>query len=107
MPSSAGAAARRAFSYLGPYRRMLLLGALCLVGTNILSLLQPWVMKHAVDAIAGWVPARGGLGLKLTAQAAGTLLRDALWILALAAVGGVLRFYMRFLDDQRIPQLRA
>ena len=97
MGGPAGNSFRRAFGYLRPYRGRLLIGGLTLVGANFLGLLQPWVMKNAVDTIAHWTPARGSLELTRSPEASRALFVDALWILALSAVGGVCRFLMRFL----------
>ncbi|HVP39261.1 MAG TPA: ABC transporter ATP-binding protein [Candidatus Saccharimonadales bacterium] len=96
MPISASSAARRAFAYLRPYRGRMLVGALALAGANLLGLLQPWVLRHAVDTVARWIPG-GGLRLAPGSRAAAALLRDAGWILALAAAGGACRFAMRYL----------
>jgi ATP-binding cassette, subfamily B, multidrug efflux pump len=88
--------ARRAFSYLLPYRRTLFVGILALTGANLLSLLQPWVLRHAVDTIARVAPA-GGLRLAADPRALPGLLRDAGWILGLSVAAGACRYAMRYL----------
>jgi ATP-binding cassette subfamily B protein len=75
----------------------MLVGGVALVGANGLGLLQPWVMKHAVDTTAQWSSARGTLQFAHSSQASHALLVDALWILGLSLAGGICRFLMRFL----------
>ena len=38
--------------YLRLYRRPFLLGLLCLIATNALTLLIPWLLKEAIDALS-------------------------------------------------------
>ncbi|MBI5837452.1 MAG: ABC transporter ATP-binding protein [Candidatus Eisenbacteria bacterium] len=96
MAGSPASPARRAFAYLVPYRGRLLAGAVALTGANLLSLLQPWVLRHAVDSVARWTPGAGPK-LHLSAGAGAALLADAGWILGLAVAGGLCRFAMRYL----------
>jgi ATP-binding cassette, subfamily B, multidrug efflux pump len=68
-------------SYFRHYAGAYLLGFLCLAGSNLLATLGPRFVENGVDAlIAGSRP-----GVRAA----------VLWIVALAAVGGVLRFGMR------------
>ena len=98
MPAGARPGTRRAFGYLRPYRGALLFGILALVAANGLQLLQPWVLKHAIDSIARLTPsAGGGLHLSLSPGARRVLTRDALYLVALAVVAGQFRFLMRYL----------
>lgn len=74
--------ARRLLPYLLAYRRPLALGLASVVATTALSLVSPWVLKHAID--------------DLTAEVTrDKLLRYAVLLLGLAVLGGVFRFLMR------------
>ncbi len=55
---------------------------MCLVLTNAIGLAAPWVLKKVID----------GLGVSVTG---GKLARYALWIVAIALVGGIFRYLMR------------
>ena len=73
---------RRLLAYVDRYRRTFLLGLLCVVLTNALQLGNPWIIKFAVDDLNAGVTRQ-----KLGIYAAG--------VLALAALGGVFRFWTR------------
>ena len=73
---------RRLFRYFLPYRHAFLVGLVCVVGTAALGLAGPWVLKLAIDDLTQGVDAA-----KVRFYAA--------LIVALATVGGVLRFLMR------------
>jgi ATP-binding cassette subfamily B protein len=75
---------RRLGAYVLRHRRALVLGLLCLLATTALSVVSPWVLRHAVDDLA----------LAVT--------RQKLWlyagaILGLVSVEGVFRYGMRML----------
>ncbi len=86
----------RTLGYLSPYRTRLAWGALGLVVANVCGLLQPWVLRHAVDTIAHWAPGQG-IVASHSPLAHAALLRDALWIVGLAVLGGLARYVMRYL----------
>jgi len=72
-----------------PQAAGLVIGCLCLVATNGLALAIPWLLKDAIDAlrnagVAGRLPAVYGM-----------VIRDAIWIAALAAMQAVIRTYSR------------
>ncbi len=73
---------RRLLRYLARYRTPFLLGFVCVVITNAISLTGPWVLKYAIDDLAAGATAQK---VRLYAGA----------LLALAVVGGVFRFLMR------------
>jgi ATP-binding cassette subfamily B protein len=75
-------AIRTVRSYLDRYRRGLVVGALCLVMTDLLLLANPWILKLAIDGL------EGGIGHERLYQLAGLFV-------AVAAVSGVFRFFMR------------
>ncbi|MEP7028553.1 MAG: ABC transporter ATP-binding protein [Candidatus Eisenbacteria bacterium] len=54
----------------------------CLVLTNVVGLAAPWVLKLVID----------GLKVSVTPEKLG---RYALWIVAIAVVGGIFRYFMR------------
>lgn len=72
----------RLLPFLKPYRNSLLIGALVTVMNNAVGILGPWLLKESIDALQS-----------------GATLRDlawySAWIITVAAVAGVLRFYMR------------
>ena len=46
--------ARRAIvSYLARYKKALLIGSICLVITNLLLLVNPWILKVTIDGLEG------------------------------------------------------
>jgi len=61
------------------------LGCLCLVGTNAFSLAIPWLLKQAIDALRGFAPA----------VAQRIVVRDAIAIIAFAALQAVIRTWSR------------
>ncbi len=74
--------ARRLLKYVLRYRGGFLLGLACVFVSTAVGLMAPWVLKIAVDDLAGAVT-----GTKL--------LRYAGLLLGIAVVGGVFRFLMR------------
>ena len=77
-----GFAFRRLLPYVMRYRGRFLLGLICVVLTTAITLLSPWVLKHAIDDLTREVT-RGKLAFY-----AGLML-------AIAVAGGVFRFLMR------------
>ena len=75
-------AVRRLLPYLLRYRGRFAVGLGCVLVTTSVSLVSPWVLKHAVDDLYGGV----------TRQ---KLVYYALLLLAIAAVGALFRFLMR------------
>ncbi|RPH95436.1 ABC transporter ATP-binding protein [candidate division KSB1 bacterium] len=75
-------ALKRLLPYLRPYRTSILIGALVAVLNNAVGAAGPWLLKLAVDGL------QSGVTLGLLAW-------YALLFVAIAAVAGVLRFYMR------------
>jgi len=75
-------AARRLLAYLLRYRRDFAVGFICVVGTAAVGLASPWVLKLAIDDLTQGVDAAK---IRLYAGA----------VVALAAAGGALRFFMR------------
>ena len=73
---------RRLWPYLARYRRSFTLGFLCIVAATGIQQLSPWVLKLAVDDLAGGVTRS-------------KLANYALLLLGLAVAGGVFRFLMR------------
>ena len=59
-----------------------MLGIVCLVLTNVVGLAAPWVLKQVID----------GLTVSVTPEKLGLY---ALWIVGIAIVGGIFRYYMR------------
>jgi ATP-binding cassette subfamily B protein len=76
------AALRTVFSYLARYRGRLILGASSLVAADLLVLANPWILKTVIDALSRGVTKR-------------ELLAYAGLLVAITAVGGVFRFFMR------------
>jgi ATP-binding cassette subfamily B protein len=68
--------------YLRPYRTQLIIGGICLVAADMLVLANPWIMKTAIDALQ-----RGITKTELVSYAG--------LLVALTAIGGVFRFFMR------------
>jgi ATP-binding cassette subfamily B multidrug efflux pump len=69
--------------YFRPYKRGLIIGLVCVLLTNAFQVVGPWLIKLAIDGLAD--PDMTGariLGLALT-------------IVAVAAIGGAFRFWMR------------
>lgn len=75
-------AIRRLLPYLLRYRGSFALGLACVVVTTGVSLVSPWVLKHAVDDLYGGVTR-------------GKLVFYALLLLGIAALGATFRFLMR------------
>jgi ATP-binding cassette subfamily B protein len=75
-------ALRAVFRYLGRYRGRLVGGACCLVAADLLILVNPWILKTAIDALSRGVARR-------------QLLAYAGLLVAATLVGGVFRFLMR------------
>ena len=73
---------RRLLPYLQRSRRAFALGLGCVVVTSTVTLLSPWILKHAVDDLSA------GVTRDKLAWYAGLLL-------AVAAVAGYFRFLMR------------
>ena len=81
-------AASALIPYLVRYRRRFALGSVFLVLSTAITLLSPWVLKHAVDNLAdrlGPAPAAAGPSMAWFAAA----------LVGLALVGGGCRFLMR------------
>ena len=77
-----GSPARRLLSYVLRYRRRFLLGLGCVLVTQAIQLLAPWILKFAIDDLSAGVT-RGKLAWYAAA------------LLGVACVGGVFRFLMR------------
>ncbi len=75
-------ALRSVASYLGRYRKRLVVGGLCLVVTDMLLLVNPWLLKLAIDALK-------------TGVTRSKLLSYALLFVIIAFVSGIFRFLMR------------
>jgi ATP-binding cassette, subfamily B, multidrug efflux pump len=73
---------RRLFAYVRRYRRAFVLGLLCTVVTQTVTLASPKVLQYAVD----------GLATRVTRAA---LLEYAALLLVIGLIGGVFRFLMR------------
>ena len=73
---------RRLLAYAGRYRAAFTTGLLCIVATTAISLAGPWVLKYAIDDLT-----TGVTSAKLRFYAAA--------VLALAALGGIFRFFQR------------
>lgn len=78
------AAIRRLVPYVSRYRRPIAAGLGCAIASNLFTLLTPTVLQYAVDDLTASVT-RGTLGFYAGA------------LLAIAAIGGVFRYAMRFL----------
>jgi ATP-binding cassette subfamily B protein len=74
---------RRLLAYVGRYRGAFILGFLCIVATTAITLAGPWVLRYAIDDLT-----RSGITAAKLQFYGGA-------ILALAAVGGVFRFFQR------------
>jgi ATP-binding cassette, subfamily B, multidrug efflux pump len=72
----------RLIPFLRPYRGAILLGAFVTVLNNAVGILGPWLMKLVVDALQAGAPRS-------------LLAKYAALFVAVAAVAGVLRYYMR------------
>ena len=73
---------KRIRKYLSRYRRYLILGALAVVGANLLILINPYILKIAFDELeAGAEPSE--------------ILNYALLIVVFAIISGIFRFSMR------------
>ncbi|NIM20036.1 MAG: ATP-binding cassette domain-containing protein [Candidatus Latescibacteria bacterium] len=75
-------ATRTVFSYLRRYRKRLVIGGLCLVVTDMLLLINPWLLKLTIDALK-------------TGITRNRLLFFALFFVVVTIVSGVFRFLMR------------
>ena len=84
-------AASALFPYLVRYRHRFALGSVFLVLSAAITLLSPWVIKHAIDHLA----ARLGPDSVLAAAAGPSLAAYAAALVALALAGGACRFLMR------------
>ena len=84
-------AASALFPYLVRYRHRFALGSVFLVLSTAITLLSPWVIKHAIDHLA----ARLGPDSVLAAAAGPSLAAYAAALVALALAGGACRFLMR------------
>jgi ATP-binding cassette subfamily B multidrug efflux pump len=73
---------RRLLPYALRYRRRFLIGFACVLVTNAIGLLSPWILKYAIDDLNIGVT-RAKLGFY------------ALLLLAVAILGGIFRFLMR------------
>ena len=76
------AAVRRLLPYVLRYRGRFAIGLVCTLATTAISLVSPWILKHAVDDLTTEVT-RGKLGLY------------AALLLVVAGAGGLFRFLMR------------
>jgi ATP-binding cassette subfamily B multidrug efflux pump len=75
-------AIKTVLSYLKRYRAGLAVGGVCLVGANLLLLVNPWILKIAIDAIKRGTDKH-------------ELLVLAVILVSVTAVSGVFRFLMR------------
>jgi ATP-binding cassette subfamily B multidrug efflux pump len=75
---------RRLFNYFSRYRRSLFLGALCVIGSAVFSLLKPLIIGSAVDALSG----------NFTR---GMLVRYGLLLVGAAGVEGLFLFLQRWI----------
>ncbi len=76
------AALKVIFRYLGRYRGQMALGALSLVAADLLVLANPWILKTTIDALSRGITKR-------------ELVTYAGLLIAVSAVGGTFRFFMR------------
>jgi ATP-binding cassette subfamily B protein len=74
--------AERLLGYMRRYRHAFLIGFACVIATTSISLAGPWVLKYAIDDLN-----RGITREKLQGYAVA--------LFALAALGGIFRFFMR------------
>ena len=84
-------AASALFPYLLRYRHRFALGSVFLVLSTAITLLSPWVLKHAIDHLA----ARLGPGAVLATASGPSLALYAAALVGLALAGGACRFLMR------------
>jgi ATP-binding cassette, subfamily B, multidrug efflux pump len=70
---------------LRPELGRIVLGCLCLVGTNAFSLAIPWLLKQSIDALRSLAPR----------VAHGIVVRDAIAIIAFAVLQGLIRTWSR------------
>jgi ATP-binding cassette subfamily B multidrug efflux pump len=75
-------ALRTVFAYLRRYRGGLIIGSCCLVLANLLLLVNPWILKMAIDSLTQGITRE-------------RLLLLALILVLVTAVAGVFRFLMR------------
>jgi ATP-binding cassette subfamily B multidrug efflux pump len=75
---------RRLLDYFSRYKRSLILGALCVVGSSIFSLIKPVIIGSAVDTLSG----------NFTR---GMLVRYGLLLIATAAVEGLFLYLLRWI----------
>jgi ATP-binding cassette, subfamily B, multidrug efflux pump len=75
---------RRLLHYFAKYRRTLLLGGLCVVGSAVFSLLKPLIIGNAVNELS-------------TAMSRGTLIRYGLLLIGAAAIEGVFLYAQRWI----------
>lgn len=73
---------RRLLPYVWRYRRRFFFGLVCVLLSTSFTLVGPWVLKHAIDALTSGVTRE-------------RLARYALLLLGFALVGAVFRFLMR------------
>ena len=82
-------AASALIPYLLRYRHRFAVGSVFLVLSTAITLLSPWVLKHAVDSLAA------RLGPDPVAVAGPSMALYAVALVGLALLGGVCRFWMR------------
>jgi ATP-binding cassette subfamily B multidrug efflux pump len=75
-------AMRVVVGYLARYRRGLFVGAACLILTDALLLVNPWILKEGIDALG-------------TGTTRARLINYAVVLVAVTVVSGVFRFLMR------------
>ncbi len=75
-------AAGRLLPYISQNRRAVVLGLLAVMVTTAVSLLAPWILKHAVDDL-------------VTGLSRGKLLQYALLLVGVALIGAYFRYLMR------------
>jgi len=75
-------AMRVVVGYLSRYRRGLFVGAVCLILTDALLLVNPWILKEGIDALR-------------TGTTRARLINYAVVLVAVTVVSGVFRFLMR------------
>jgi ATP-binding cassette subfamily B multidrug efflux pump len=75
---------RRLLGYFSRYRRSLILGALCVVGSSVFSLLKPVIIGSAVDTLSG-------------SFTRGMLVRYGLMLIGAAAVEGIFLYLQRWI----------
>ncbi|MBU1650968.1 ATP-binding cassette domain-containing protein [bacterium] len=75
-------ALRRIFPYLKPYRRKLIIGFICIAGTNFFGVLSPLVLKYAIEDLQAGVTVE-------------KIYQYSAYIVILATLAGILRYFMR------------